>query len=437
MWRVLLLALCLLLVGCSGDQEPVSGSTTRPDVVTTTSISSTTAPDASTTTESVSPPDSVVDETPTLAEEVDELIDITERVRGLEFLHSPDVAIQPIDEFRAQLDDKVVEDLDLELLAAEERLLQTYGLLEPGQDLEAILRDLLAQQVLGYYEPETRQLFVRDAGAGLSGTDRLTIVHELVHALTDQYYAWGEDFLALADAEAGDELRALQTVIEGDATFHQSVFMATGMLPSEFGDVLADAAEQEEASRGLPPILLESLAFPYTTGAFYIQGLSPAEIEQLYVDPPTSTEQLLARTGEDPVDVEAPDVELAGYAPVDEFTLGQGDLEILIGAVLDAGSAAKVGDGWGGDRVIWLWDGTDIVEVTRYVGDTPTDAAEYADALGSWFASLGSRTGQTGSWQTWQSEGGFYAFRVDGTLLEIVIASDPTAGRSARDQLAA
>ncbi|MBT8201434.1 MAG: hypothetical protein KJO36_13045, partial [Acidimicrobiia bacterium] len=218
MLRRMLISFLLVFAGCSGDSGPVD--TTAPSSTTTTGpateTTTTTRPDAVSS-------DTSVDQPPeqTLAQEVDELIDVTERVRGLEFLHSPDVAIQPIDEFREQLDAKVVEDLDIELIAAEEKLLETIGLLDPAQNLEMILRDLLAQQVLGYYEPETKQLFVRDAGVGLSGTDKLTIVHELVHALTDQYYAWGEDFLALVDSESGDELRALQTVIEGDATFHQ------------------------------------------------------------------------------------------------------------------------------------------------------------------------------------------------------------------------
>ncbi|MBT8249030.1 MAG: hypothetical protein KJN81_02115 [Acidimicrobiia bacterium] len=434
MLRRMLISFLLVFAGCSGDSGPVG--TTAPSSTTTTGpateTTTTTRPDAvSSDTSVVQPPEQ------TLAQEVDELIDVTERVRGLEFLHSPDVAIQPIDEFREQLDAKVVEDLDMELIAAEEKLLETIGVLDPAQDLEMILRDLLAQQVLGYYEPETKQLFVRDAGVGLSGTDKLTIVHELVHALTDQYYAWGEDFLALVDSESGDELRALQTIIEGDATFHQSVYMATGMLPSEFGDVLADAAEQQEASRGVPPILLESLAFPYTTGALYMQSLSSADIEQVYVDPPVSTEQILTRSTEAPIEVAVPGIELGGYSVVDEFTVGQGDLEILITSVLDAGTAAAVADGWGGDRVQWLWDGNDIVEVTRYIGDTPADAAEYAEALSRWFASLGSEASGSGSWQIWRSEIGFYAYREDGPTLDIMIASDATAGEAALAQLGA
>ncbi len=432
MVRRMLISLMLVLAGCSGDSGPVDPS------VTMSTTTAGPAPETTTTSQpDIGSPDTSVVEPPeqTLAQEVDELIDVTERVRGLEFLHSPDVAIQPIEEFRAQLDAKVVEDLDVELIAAEERLLETIGLLDPGQDLEMILRDLLAQQVLGYYEPETKQLFVRDAGVGLSGTDKLTIVHELVHALTDQYYAWGEDFLALVDAESGDELRALQTVIEGDATFHQSVYMATGMLPSEFGDVLADAAEQQETTRGVPPILLESLAFPYTTGALYMQSLSSADIEQVYVDPPVSTEQILTRSNEAPIEVAVPPIELGGYSVVDEFTVGQGDLEILISAVLDAGTAAAVADGWGGDRVQWLWDGTDIVEVTRYVGDTPEDAAEYEQALSRWFASLGSQTAGSGSWEIWRSDLGLYAYRRDGATMDIVIASDHKAGDAALDQL--
>ncbi len=436
MLRVLVLLALLALAACAGDTTEPTPSSAPSTTSTVESPSTSAGPDttpegASETTVPPTLPELDTDAPATLAAEVDGLIDITEQVRSLEFLHSPDITIQPIDEFRAQLDDKIVEDLEPEVIAAEERLLKTMGVLDATSSLEGLTREVLAQQVLGYYDPETKQLFVRDDGVGPSATDRLTIVHELIHALTDQHYAWGEDFLELADSDGGDRFRALQSVIEGDATYFQSVYMVTGMLPSELSEVLADAAEQEEAARGLPPYLIDSLSLPYTTGAFYIQGRGPAVIEDLYLDPPASTEQLLADTDEPPVLVEVPSVSLVGYEVLEEFTRGQGDLEILLDAVAGPGLAAAAAGGWGGDRVAWHWDGQDIVEVSRFVGDTGPDADEYVQALEAWFSGLGQDLDGT----TWQTANALFGFQQEGDTVDVVIASDPAAGRAALEQL--
>ncbi len=69
------------------------------------------------------------------------------------------------------------------------------GLLDVDADLHSLFAGVLGEQVIGYYDPDTGRLVIReDVMAGLAGAfgpeqtqeARLVLVHELVHALQDQ-----------------------------------------------------------------------------------------------------------------------------------------------------------------------------------------------------------------------------------------------------------
>ena len=82
---------------------------------------------------------------------------------------------------------------------------------------------MLTEQVVGYYDPATKTLYV------VNGADEqivgITITHELVHALQDQYV--NLDSLQKASTD-NDRLAAAQAVIEGEAQFEQLAIMLGG-----------------------------------------------------------------------------------------------------------------------------------------------------------------------------------------------------------------
>ena len=82
---------------------------------------------------------------------------------------------------------------------------------------------VLTEQIMGYYDPKTKVLYVvKDAPEEYAG---ITIMHELVHALQDQYIN-----LDSLEHIAGDDDRAAaaQAVVEGQATYEQIYLMAGG-----------------------------------------------------------------------------------------------------------------------------------------------------------------------------------------------------------------
>ena len=88
-----------------------------------------------------------------------------------------------------------------------------FGLLPDSLDLERLLLDLYAEQVAGYYDPETSTLY------GVEGGDRvqlrLILAHEMVHALQHQYLPLDSLMSTKGD---GDRTAATQAVLEGHAT---------------------------------------------------------------------------------------------------------------------------------------------------------------------------------------------------------------------------
>ena len=103
----------------------------------------------------------------------------------------------------------------------------------------------------------------------------LTITHELVHALQDQYISLDSVQKVGGD---NDRLSAAQSVFEGQAVYEQISIMLGGIniainLPGGW-DRIRDMIRENQASMPVfaaaPSVIQETLIFPYLSGAeFY------------------------------------------------------------------------------------------------------------------------------------------------------------------------
>jgi hypothetical protein len=118
---------------------------------------------------------------------VAQMIPLIESAVGLTFLKPPAFDTRTKEQVRefvmAQLEDG---DNEREM-AHQELALKQLGLLEEGQSLKQIFVDVLEEQVAGFYDPKTDVLHVVDGS--LPEVRDITITHELIHALQDQYIA--------------------------------------------------------------------------------------------------------------------------------------------------------------------------------------------------------------------------------------------------------
>src|SRR5688572_28516607 len=144
--------------------------------------------------------------------------------------------MQNRDSLRSYIEQRMAEELPAQELAGVKPVYVTLGIMPADLDLQRLLLDLYTEQVVGYYDPKTKKLFV------VSGADRETVrpvlVHELVHALQDQHT--NLDSLIARD-RGNDRQTAAHAAMEGHAVV-----------------VMFAALAEEESGRRIDPVTLPS-----------------------------------------------------------------------------------------------------------------------------------------------------------------------------------
>ena len=312
-----------------------------------------------------------------------------EKATGLKFKTPPKVERRSTEEVRTFLEKEFNDNLPALELEGASRAYKLLGFLPDTMDLRRYMLRLLGEQVIGYYDPATKVLYVvSDTSAGRAALVEVTVAHELVHALQDQYVSLDS---IQKQRDDNDRLTAAQSVMEGQATYEQMSSMLGGDLsvrmPGGWDRVREMIRENQTAMpifASAPMLLQESLLFPYLSGAEFIRRYKEAKTGRPPWEPlPASTEQILHYekyvAGEQPLHVELPPL-LTG-TKVYENDLGEFETRLfLFQALQDLGTSARSAEGWGGDRYVVanLPGGAGISWVT--VWDTPIDAGEFRDA---------------------------------------------------------
>lgn len=323
--------------------------------------------------------------------QVAEAVPAIERAVGLKFKQPPKVEVRSKAQVRefvtAQITDSVAARTFAGVTAAYKRL----GMLPDTMDLQAFLIDLLEEQIVGYYDPKTKVLYiVSDAPKEAVG---ITVTHELVHALQDQYISL--DSTQKVEGQ-NDRQSAAQAVFEGQAVYEQIAAMTQGSgmamnMPGGW-DRIRDMIRENQSSMPVfaraPTIIQETLIFPYLSGAEFVRNFKDRNPgKSVYDDMPVSTEQILhprsyfGTTRDAPTSVTLPS--LTGVTKTYENTLGEFETRLFLYEHLqDQNEAVQGATGWDGDRYVLFNSprGQGIAWVT--VWDSPAEASEFYDLLG-------------------------------------------------------
>lgn len=293
-----------------------------------------------------------------------------------------------------QLDRELPPD-DLEIMHATWTLL---GLIPDTLDLRALMLRLYSEQIMGYYDPDERTLYVVEGVAADAVAP--VLAHELVHALQDQH----ANLDSLIDRGRGtDRQTAAHAALEGHATVSMFAWLAEqaagrpvdpATLPDPAEQLAAGLRAQNEqfpVFRGAPLVIRESLLFPYVAGAHFVHRLwqarpdtRPAPLGEWL---PQSTEQVLhpesafldRRSELLPLRIGGDEGEWRALGPDDGFGQFQTSvfLEQHLGA--DAGAAAV---GWAGDVYRLLANAAGEHALLWYsVWDDEAAAARFSGAL--------------------------------------------------------
>ncbi|MEJ2247363.1 MAG: hypothetical protein P8Y80_15000, partial [Acidobacteriota bacterium] len=149
-----------------------------------------------------------------LEEAADEVIQRVEKLRGLEFTAPVRKGVKTREEISSYLREQIQEEYSREELEREGRLLSKLGLIPSTLDYVEFVLELLAEQVGGFYDQEKKIFYI--ASWLPVEEQKPVMVHELTHALQDQYF----DIEKILDEdhaiENDDRVMAHQALLEGD-----------------------------------------------------------------------------------------------------------------------------------------------------------------------------------------------------------------------------
>lgn len=302
-----------------------------------------------------------------------------ERERGLAFKAPAKVTLLDDAAFRARL--LQTHDEDREEVEKAQFVLQAMGLLPRGTDLMKEVQNLASTAVVGLYDSETKELVVR--GAQVSPYVRVTLVHELTHALDDQHFN-------LEREDLGDEAAlGFAALVEGSALRVESAYRRS--LSRDERDQVEDeeAAQVRRLPRDVPPVVEIALGFPYDLGPDLVSAIvdagDRARLNAAFASPPLSTEHVLDPErylrGDNPRPVPIPKADQPAF---DDGEIGELFLILMLRSELGTDGARRAARGWGGDRYVAWREGDRTCVRMDFVMDDAKETDELAKALGRW-----------------------------------------------------
>jgi hypothetical protein len=324
------------------------------------------------------------------AAEVAEAVPMIERAVGLKYKTPPKVETRSKEQVREFVTRQFTDSLARHDIAGQEAAYKRLGMIPDTLKLQQFLTSLLEEQIVGYYDPHTKVLYVVDGAPKDMAT--ITITHELVHALQDQYISL-DSIQNIRDDN--DRLSAAQSVFEGQAVYEQISIMLGGSniainLPGGW-DRIREMIRENQGSMPIfaaaPKVIQETLIFPYLSGAEFYRNYKerkPGSI--IYNDMPASTEQIIHPaaffvTRDNPTRVILGT--LSNATKVYENDLGEFETRLFLFQHLnDQNEAVRGATGWDGDRyaVVNTPQGQGIVWLT--VWDSPVEAGEFLHLAG-------------------------------------------------------
>lgn len=340
-----------------------------------------------------------------------------------------------------------------------------------GESAADVLDATLGGAVTGFYSPDADQITIVTGGGNDTRIDPSTLIHELGHAMQDQYYDLTDRRYSSAtkDGELG-----INGLIEGTATQFEEAYQQR--CGDEWRCLSAPAADDSGGS-DVPEAfnygVLQTVLQPYSDGAAYVQELIDGggwdRITKLWQTPPKSSAAVISRTsGYETTEIAFADTATGGWEPypgqgVDGAeTVGEASMFVMLwyqafeyGAEtleptaqestavhtqteteLDSRTAYNydhpVTDGWAGDTLYPYRDDTGEQPRDGYVWvtewQTTADAMEFLDGYAGVFDAHDAVTGDDGTLVIKQGPfRGAYGVDRTGTTVRIVHGPTPAA----------
>ena len=315
-----------------------------------------------------------------------------EEQTGLTFKKPPALATKSRDEVAQFVMKQLTSARAKVLIDGQQSSYRVLGLIPDTLNLAALLQRLLEEQIIGFYDPATKVLYVVDGAP--KALLQQTVTHELVHALQDQYVNIDSIQNQTADA---DRQASAQAILEGHAIFVQFLVDPNlgPMLKMPGGwdrirDLIRDGQGSMPVFASAPRAVREGLLFPYLGGADFVRRFSDKRpLKEILTDLPVSTKQILndaayftstAATRDVPTTVTLP----APTAGTVIYSNSFGEFEtrlILVQHLRDESLARRGASGLDGDKYAVIRTPQGDALVWASVWDTSVDAIDFQDLL--------------------------------------------------------
>jgi hypothetical protein len=341
-----------------------------------------------------------------------------EVIRGLKFLEP----VKRITIDRMKMRENFLESVqeDKEATEIEQKLYEALHVWNPEEDLFQVYVDVLTEQVASYYDTEDHTYYQVIDPDSPAAYQEFIASHELVHALQDQHHYL--DF----DTENDDEYQAFLCLVEGDALFHQYMYLYK--MPYQKQAQIFEYIKNLDVPV-VNQFLENLLTLRYDLGLKFITEMRLTGIDNLYKRLPSSTEQVIHSdkyiSNEQPIPSDIPI--MPEWELMAENTLGEAFIATVLKEHISAEQADTAASGWGGDTYGYYERQDDYLFVINSFWDTEEDAAEffaaYYDFTASWSNGSVKKSGTT----IYETPTGFISFVRKGNQVIIVESSSREA----------
>jgi len=332
---------------------------------------------------------------------IERIADFVEGARELEFKHPVrvyflneaeySVAINGVPKARTTKADRA----EATRSAAFQRAI---GFVEGDPDVEAAQDDLADSGTLAYYDIEKKVVNVR--GTRLTANTRVTLAHELTHALQDQHF----DLADRTTSGSSEEVAAIRTIVEGDAMTVENQYVEQ-LSDSERASYEKEyVAASEQAVKDLADVaapLQASQLFPYAIGRPFVGWVEategghadPTRLDVVMRRPPRDTAATFDVSSADKKRVRVAPPKLAGRRYLTD-QVGAYSLFVMLSDRIDPVVAMDATDGWRGDsftaaQTKRAGDATSRMCVSAaFAMATEDDAIQLDRAFGTWAAAM-------------------------------------------------
>ena len=330
---------------------------------------------------------------------------IVERLRHQKITGQLKMGVVSKPEVISFIDKRIDEEYSSNEFKWMESTAKLLDLIPKAYDYRREIRTIMVEQIGGFYDHKSQELFIADWIAGLM--QKPVLAHEIFHGV--QVQEWNAGTLLDTDNHKLDQLMAHQALMEGDATVVMAHFMVadanlddttlngvfvqtvkSAMHGLSLKPTVAKFMGSSEKFAAAPRYIKRSLVLPYAMGAEFIISLRQdagwdwKRINEVYTDPPATTEQILRperywQKRDHPIIPKRPFKLPADWKVLKKDTFGL----MMISESLDRkaahSKAPRILDGWAGDETLLLGKADSTVLVINSAWDNKASAASFAE----------------------------------------------------------